>query len=98
MSISKDLLLAILSLDAYNRGYGEGIKGLGGLGSKVGPAQIATDSETTASTKDIAQSAGFYAIAYELDKAVEDLPAHTTIISYRGTDKNFSLFPSRDGD
>lgn len=29
MTISKELMLAILSMDAYNRGYGEGIGGLG---------------------------------------------------------------------
>ena len=33
MSISKDLFLAILSMDAYNRGYGEGISGPGDVGS-----------------------------------------------------------------
>lgn len=33
MSTSKELFLSILSMDAYNRGYGEGISGLGGEGS-----------------------------------------------------------------
>ena len=33
MSISKELFLSILSMDAYNRGYGQGISGLGGVGS-----------------------------------------------------------------
>ena len=28
MTISKDLFLAILSMDAYNRGYGTGLAGL----------------------------------------------------------------------
>ena len=67
MTISKDLLLAILSMDSYNRGYGEGISGLGGLGTKIGSATIKTDSETVAATKDTAQAAGFYAIAYDVD-------------------------------
>jgi hypothetical protein len=31
--ISKELFLAILSMDSYNRGYGEGVSGLGGVGS-----------------------------------------------------------------
>lgn len=30
MTISSDLFMSILSLDAYNRGYGAGISGLGG--------------------------------------------------------------------
>jgi len=77
MPISKDLLLSILSMDAYNRGYGEGISGLGGLGTAVGVATISTDSETTSSTNDVAQAAGFYAISY-------DTP-YGTVISYRGT-------------
>ncbi len=28
MTLSKDLFLAILSMDSYNRGYGQGIRGL----------------------------------------------------------------------
>lgn len=29
MTISKELMLAILSMDAYNQGYGAGITGVG---------------------------------------------------------------------
>ena len=78
MTISKDLMLSILAMDSYNRGYGEGIEGLGGLGYKVGAATISTDSETVSATKDEAQGAGFYAVSYKL--------GNETIISYRGTD------------
>ena len=84
MTISKELFLAILSMDAYNRGYGAGIIDPtatgGGLGVStededyfVGNAKI-VDSKGDAE----AQAAGFYAIAY-------DTP-YGTVISYRGTD------------
>jgi hypothetical protein len=33
MTISPELFRAILSMDAYNRGYDEGIASLGGLGT-----------------------------------------------------------------
>lgn len=88
MTISKDLYLAILSMDSYNRGYGEGIGGLGGLGSGIGNATILTDSETVAATKAVAQAAGFYAVAYTFGTG-PDVPSELqgkTIISYRGTD------------
>ena len=85
----KDLLLAILSLDAYDRGYGAGIEGLGGIGSKVGSAQIITDAETVEATKDEAQSAGFYALAY-------DTP-YGTVILYRGTDNFYPSHASPHG-
>jgi hypothetical protein len=32
MAVSKDLYLALLSMDSYNRGYGAGIDGLGDAG------------------------------------------------------------------
>ncbi|WP_284166135.1 hypothetical protein [Frigidibacter sp. SD6-1] len=87
MTVSeKDLLLAILSMDAYNRGYGAGIgdgvnvdakgndiDGLGQIGSTVGSARVINDDVSEA-----AQAAGFYAVAY-------DTP-YGTVISYRGTD------------
>ncbi len=77
MTISKDLFLALLSLDAYNRGYGAGIDGLGGGGSKIGTATVGSDELLP----DGAQAAGFYAVSY-------DTP-YGTVISYRGTD-NFT--------
>jgi hypothetical protein len=77
MAISQDLLLAILSLDAYNRGYAPGIEGLGDLGSKIGNATIIKQSDPDEDSAEFA--AGFYAVAYQLEDG-------TRIISYRGTD------------
>ena len=78
MTISKDLFLSILSMDAYNRGYGAGIANLGGLGSGIGAATVGKDAQQLLSGG-TAQAASFYAIAY-------NDPTYGTIISYRGTD------------
>ncbi len=83
MSVSPELMYAILAMDSYNRGYDEGITGLGGLGSQIGTATILNDSENSTATKDEAQAAGFYAVEY--------LWNGETVISYRGTDQNFSF-------
>lgn len=85
MTISKELFLAILSMDAYNRGYGAGIADGGegdtdGLGDSHG-TQIGTATVDQASDSDPLSAefaAGFYAVAY-------DTP-YGTVISYRGTD------------
>ncbi len=81
MSISKDLLLAILSMDAYNRDYGAGITGLGGKGTKIGTATILDDSGVLKDENGdrIDEATGFYAVSY-------DIPGVGTVISYRGTD------------
>jgi hypothetical protein len=71
MPISKELLLAILSMDSYNRGYGEGITGLGGAGSQIGTATLQDRNQPTEY-----QSAGFYAAAYNT--------SYGKAISYRG--------------
>ena len=95
MTISKDLYLAILAMDAYNRGYGVGIGGLGGIGSTIGSTTILTDSETVAATKATAAAAGFYAVAYTMGSG-PDVPPELqgkTIISYRGTD-NYGALPN----
>ncbi|WP_284166137.1 hypothetical protein [Frigidibacter sp. SD6-1] len=90
MTVSeKELFLALLSMDAYNRGYGSAINdgvnldergndidGLGGIGSAIGSATVIQQSATEAGTPGVA--AGFYAVAY-------DTP-YGTVISYRGTD------------
>ena len=81
MSISPELLYAILAMDSYNRGYGEGVEGLGGIGSSIGDAEFVVQSNIIATSDEVA--AGFYASAYEVDGAV--------VISYRGTDKNIAL-------
>lgn len=67
------VLRAILALDSYNRGYGQGILGLSDdEGILLGTAEIVLSD----GFQD-AQNVGFYAIAYEWNGE--------TIISYRGT-------------
>jgi hypothetical protein len=82
MSVSeKDLFLAILAMDSYNRGYGAGINdggandtdGLGEAGKQIGTATVKAVELPTGS-----EAAGFYAVAYQTD--------YGTVISYRGTD------------
>lgn len=81
MTVSKDLLLAILSMDSYNRGYGAGVGGLSSdAGTQVGTATIGLDAEDSTG---IAESAGFYAVSYDT--------SYGTVISYRGTDNPISL-------
>ena len=75
MTISKDLFLSILSMDAYNRGYNSGIDDLSDApGTQIGNAAILDVKIPEGS-----QAAGFYALSYTL--------GGETIISYRGTDK-----------
>ena len=86
MPISKELMLAILSMDSYNRGYGAGIEGLGGPGSQIGTATMLNKTIPAGS-----EEAGFYAAAYTLNSVVGDMAAGTTAISYRGTDNPDAL-------
>jgi hypothetical protein len=87
MPISKDLFLAILAMDAYNRGYNAGIgnnvDGLGRTG-KIGNATINDVALPTGSV-----SASFYAQSYTISGATGDLASLNgqTVISYRGTDQ-----------
>ncbi len=77
--LNSDVMLAILAMDSYNRGYGSGVGGLDvdpGL-TKIGSATITYDSTTVLGIVDT-QRAGFYDIAYSDNGE--------TIISYRGTD------------
>ena len=71
--MNRDLFLAILSMDSYNRGYDVGLKGLDEAGS-IGTATIRTFRP---GEKDGWQAAGFYAIAYNWNGE--------TVIAYRGT-------------
>lgn len=66
--MNRDLLLAILSMDSYNRGYGVGIKDLGGIGSRIGNALLKSDSSVLVGDEGerLDSPAGFYAIAYDM--------------------------------
>lgn len=87
MTISKDLFLAILSMDAYNREYSAGIDI---VGSSLGFAQLVNRESLgiDASAYQDRQDAGFYAVAYKMASGEEiaGLSVGDTIISYRGTD------------
>ncbi len=100
MGISKELYLAILSMDAYNRGYGAGIAdgqgtkdeagndidGLGEAGKLIGTATVLNIPLPSGS-----QTASFYAVAYTMGADAPQGLAGKTVISYRGTDTT-SLF------
>ena len=88
MPISKDLFLAILSMDAYNRGYGAGLADAGaddpdGLGESglIGKTRILARPDSI--DYEAWKAAGFYAIAYEVH-GVDGIANGTTVISYRG--------------
>jgi len=93
--MNPDLYLAILAMDAYNRGYGQGVDGLSNApNTQLGETTILTDS--IAKLGDAAMGAGFYAVAYNVSGAgIDGLTG--TVISYRGTDANFVLPWSSEG-
>ena len=74
--MNNNLYQALFALDAYNRGYAEGIEGLGGVFSQIGNATLSQQSNTQGSSDEV--NASFYAVAYSYNGE--------TIISYRGTD------------
>lgn len=82
--MNRDLFLAIIAMDAYNRGYGAGLSGLNAFGS-IGKATIRNDSFILGGTLErrLDERAGFYAIAYDVSQ-VAGLSG--TVISFRGTD------------
>ena len=81
MATSRDLFLAILALDSYNRGYNPGLTGLSeAVGTQIGTATI------TKTTKDANQAASFYATAYTWNGE--------TVISYRGTTFDGNVGPN----
>ena len=89
--MNRDLFLAILSMDSYNRGYGQGIENLDVVANvtKLGNATIKTDSFIEFDTDGVA--AGFYAIAYDVSQMKDAngdplFGTDGTVIAYRGTD------------
>ena len=78
------LFAAILAMDAYNRGYGQGVFGL----SDAATTAIGNATITLSDGGSAAQAIGFYALAYSWNG--------TTVISFRGTDN--SLITESDND
>ena len=73
--MNRDLFLAILAMDAYNRGYAQGIAELDDFGS-IGKATVAQQSNTRPDSAEF--QSNFYAVAYDWNGE--------KVISYRGTD------------
>lgn len=80
MTLNANMMNAVLSMDSYNRGYGQALDNIGGVGSSIGNAILTTESNVTQTSDEV--QAGFYAAAYSLNGE--------TIISYRGTDDPFN--------
>jgi hypothetical protein len=96
MTISRDVMLAILSMDSYNRGYGQGVGGLPASG-RLGEVTIRSREADGIGDPTFAswQAAGFYAIAYDVSQAgISGLSG--TVISYRGTDNVNPLSSGQD--
>jgi hypothetical protein len=81
MTLNRDLFLAILSMDSYNRGYGVGVKKLSETGTLGGATLLAATAEQQRGW----QAAGFYALAYDMT-GVSGFAAGERVISYRGSD------------
>ena len=87
--MKRDLFLAILSMDSYNRSYGVHIKGLrDNVNLSLGNATIYDNSKDGLPLSDLS---GFYAIAYTAGAGIEGIEAGTKIISYRGTNPDGPL-------
>ena len=80
MPMTTELYMALLSMDSYNRGYGQrlNVVAAGGSITQIGNATIGTDALPAG-----AVSAGFFAQSYTLNGQ--------KIIAYRGTDDQFRL-------
>jgi len=84
MTISKDLFLAILSMDSYNQGYGRGIEH---GKTQIGAATVLDREGLGIDNTEYQawQAAGFYAIAYDVAGS-GDAGLDGTVISAQNTD------------
>ena len=89
MTISQELMYAILAMDSYHQGYdstlAHGKNQIGGATKIVESSQVLVDENG----QPIDEAASFYATAYDYEGGI--------VISYRGTDRGFSDF-SDTGD
>ncbi len=76
MAISEKRFLAILSMDAYNRGGNRGIESAALSGREIGKATVGLASNSAVTSDEL--KASFFAQSYAWNGK--------TVISYRGTD------------
>jgi hypothetical protein len=82
--MKRDLFLALVSMDSYNRSYGQHLTDLADTeGVSFGNSIIKKTSLEALGLS--SASSGFYAIAYTAGAGIEGIAAGQTIISYRGT-------------
>lgn len=86
MTMNTELFKAILAMDSYNRGYGQGINfgiNTDAVGITIGNATVLNNSSILKASDGVTRldiPEGFYAIAYNYNGEA--------VISYRGTDEN----------
>ena len=83
--MNEHVFLSILAMDSYNRGYNQGVKGLGDTG-QIGTATIGPQSNISDDSVEVL--AGFYAISYNWQGS--------KVLSYRGTDPSDGANTIRD--
>lgn len=89
--MTRDLFLALLAMDSYNRGYGQGtltnteddITNVDETNRRLGNAKIVLQSDVEQGRLGV--EAGFYAIAYDVSD-VEGFGDDEIVIAYRGSD------------
>ena len=85
MTISSELYMALMSMDSYNRGYGQrlDVQAAGASATQLGNATIGLNSTEQAAGIPGGIAAGFFAQSYTLNGQ--------KIIAYRGTDEPVTL-------
>ncbi len=81
--MQSDVLMSLLAMDSYNRGYDPGVNGLGGINSRIGHVRVGEDAISLLPAG-LAESQGFYAISYQT-LGVSGFDYGQQVISFRGT-------------
>jgi hypothetical protein len=85
MTMNRDLFLAILSMDSYNRGYGQGVNNLDVVIGQTRIGNAVISSQVDIGLNSAAITASFYAIAYDMT-GVAGFADGERVIAYRGSD------------
>ena len=84
--MNRDVFIAVLAMDSYNRGYNAGIdfgQGSDSVGKEIGLSFISSHSSDATDSNEV--NGGFYALSYTVN-GVDNIADGQTVISFRGTD------------